>query len=79
MVSGSDLLHGFLFALPFMVPLGVALCADDPAVLMRYLNPWELPAWAWWSAWAITRAGVGFWDHLVIMLVKASNAKVSAL
>ena len=77
MVSASDALHGALFALPFAVPLGVACLADDgPALLMRYMNPWTLPAWAWWSAWAVTRAGVGFWDHLVIMLVKMSSAKL---
>mmetsp|Transcript_20192 Transcript_20192/g.52793 ORF Transcript_20192/g.52793 Transcript_20192/m.52793 type:complete len:335 (+) Transcript_20192:158-1162(+) len=77
MVSASDALHGALFALPFAVPLGVACLADDgPALLMRYMNPWTLPAWAWWSAWAVTRAGVGFWDHLVIMLVKMSKAKL---
>jgi len=43
--------------------------------LQRFVNPWELDVVFYLAGWLVTRVGIGFWDNLVIGLVKAAQVK----
>ena len=51
----------------------VAESSTAAEAVMNFLNPWSMGILVWFGGWLVARLGVGFWDHLVIMLVKVMS------